>query len=435
MKSRSKILFFVLSGLVLAAIIFSGCILYQTNAKYFFILEGIAIITLIIFVVLYHKLIKPYQLLTDSMELIKEQDFSIRLRNIPNSEANKLINIFNKMMDQLRNERLSVREKNNFLDLLIQASPQGVIILDFENRVTSINPNGLRLLKLKSINEIENKKLDEIADNSVCQQLALLPPNDESIIRVGGVFKYKCTTSSFLDRGSSHPFILIEELTQELVDTEKKSYENIIRLIAHEVNNSIGAIGSTLSVINDICDETEDENLVDIVPAVTASHERCMHLSTFVKNFAEVVKIPDPIKIQSDVNRIINNITQLNQIECKKRNIQIELHLSENDFFVQIDPIQFDQAIINIIKNAYEAIEHGGIISITTDSQNKKIEIKNNGPELTDAVREKLFTPFFTTKRQGQGIGLMFIREVLLNHQCYFDFYSKNGWTIFEIHF
>lgn len=435
MKSRSKILFFVLATIVILTLGVCGLMFYRTNITYFFIVEGLTLISIAIFCMLYVKLIKPYQLLTDSMELIKEQDFSIRLRSIPNSEANKLIEIFNKMMDQLRNERLNVREKNHFLDLLIQASPQGVIILDFENRVSTINPKALNLLKIDSTKEIEKKRFHEISNNSICEQLSKLENNGEYILRVGGVVKYKCTVSSFLDRGSSHPFILIEELTQELVNTEKQSYESIIRLIAHEVNNSVGAISSTLGVINEICEESKDEDILDLTPAVTASYDRCLHLSTFVRNFADVVRIPEPSRKFTNLNRLVNNIVQLNHIELQKRNIEIELNLPTEDLNVYIDAIQFDQVIINIIKNAYEAIHQNGIISITIDTEKRILSIKNNGPVLSDTVREKLFTPFFTTKKQGQGIGLMFIREILLNHQCFFDFYSKKEWTIFDIHF
>ena len=430
---KSKALFFILTFIVIASLATCGFLTFATNQKGFFIIEGITLISVVIFVILYRKLIKPYQLLTNSMELIKEQDFSIRLRSIPNSEANKLIEIFNKMMDQLRNERLYVREKNHFLDLLIQASPQGVVILDFNHRVTTINPNGLRLLKLKSVLDIEHKKLSEIPNNTICEQLAKLTDEGETIIRIGGITQYRCTVSSFLDKGATHPFILIEEITQELFNTEKQSYENIIRLMAHEVNNSIGAIGSTLSVVNDICEEVQSDDLSDLVPAVTASYERCMHLSTFVKNFAEVVKIPEPAKIETNINKLLTNIVQLNHIQFRDRNIEIRLDLSPQDLIISADPIQLDQVFINIIKNAYEAIENDGIISITTSTNPTKIEIKNNGPELSKSVQEKLFTPFFTTKRQGQGIGLMFIREVLLTHNYDFDFYSKDGWTIFEI--
>lgn len=432
-KSKSKLLFFILAVIVLSILCFCGVFFYKINIKIFFLIEICTVLSVIIFVILYQKLIKPYQLLTDSMELIKEQDFSIRLRPITNSEANKLIEIFNKMMDQLRNERLSVREKNYFLDLLIHASPQGVIILDFENRITAVNPTGLRLLRIESLSDIIDKRLDEV-DNSICCQLAILPEGEETILRIGGVIQYRCTVSSFLDRGASHPFILIEELTYELLENEKKSYESLIRLMAHEVNNSTGAIGATLNVIADIYNETKWQELTEVMPALTASTERCMHLSAFVSNFAEVVKIPEPLRKEVDMKELLIKISKLCYIDCLRREIELKLNLTDEEFVADIDIVQFEQVILNILKNAYEAIGGNGLIIINTTMNPKKIEIRNNGPELSDMAKENIFTPFFTTKRQGQGIGLMFIREVLLNHKFDFNFYSDKGWTIFEIY-
>ena len=97
--------------------------------------EGITILALVLFIVLYRRLVRPYRILLDGIGLLHEQDFSSRLRPVANREANQLIEVFNRMITELKNERLQVREKNRFLDLLIQASPQGVIILDFDDNI------------------------------------------------------------------------------------------------------------------------------------------------------------------------------------------------------------------------------------------------------------------------------------------------------------
>jgi nitrogen fixation/metabolism regulation signal transduction histidine kinase len=429
---KSKVLFIILVCVVLGSLTFSGVTYYHKNTELFFIIEGLTIFCTFIFIVLYRKLIKPYQLLTSSMELIKEQDFSTRLRPIPNSEANKLIEIFNKMMDQLRNERLNVREKNHFLDLLIQASPQGVVMLDFDSRITNINLSGLRLLEIQQLESVVGKKLNEL-QNPVCQKLASLKSGDETIFRVGSIVQYRGVASSFLDRGASHPFILIEELTRELLAMEKKSYESVIRMMAHEVNNSVGAISSTLGVIAEIATQSDNEELEEVIPAVDASIERCSHLSDFVSNLAEVVKIPEPNLTQIDVNQLLESVVRIAYGECKKRNIHIKLLPSEEPFLANIDGIQFEQVFLNIVKNAYEAIEKEGDIVITVSPETKVVEIKNNGPMLTDSVLQRLFTPFYSTKSNGHGIGLMFVREVLINHRCRFDFYSHGVWTMFVV--
>lgn len=431
---RSKILFWILVILVFGALLSIGFLFYKTDIYKFMIIEGVAVLAIILFVILYYRLIKPYQIIADGMELLKEQDFSTRLHLISDSEANKLISIFNKMMDQLKDERLQVREKDHFLDLLIQASPQGVIILDFDDHITEINPSGLRLLDINNINEVKGKKLSDSGIN-IGRQLEMLKASEDVVIRSSGITMYRCIRSSFIDRGFSHPFILIEELTHELLEIEKKSYENIIRMMAHEVNNSVGAVSSTLNVISDILRQNDNNELADVLPAVDASFDRCRHLGYFISNFAEVVKIPEPSPAETDLNELARSVDALTRLECKHRNIDLKLDLTEDNNIIRIDGIQFEQVLVNVIKNAYEAIGENGEIRISTRSNPLSIEIANNGPEITDDVRQKLFTPFFTTKSSGQGIGLMFVREVLINHNCKFDLKSQDGWTKFDIHF
>lgn len=431
---KSKILFWILAVLVFGSLLTVGFVFFRTDLYKFLLIEGIAILAIIFFITLYYRLIKPYQIISDGMELLKEQDFSTRLRPVSDSEANKLIEIFNKMMDQLKDERLQVREKNHFLDLLIQASPQGVIILDFDDKITEVNPSGLRLLSINNINDVKNKKLDESGIN-IGDQLSRLKQGEDVVIRSSGITMYRCSRSSFIDRGFAHPFILIEELTHELLKIEKKSYEGIIRMMAHEVNNSVGAVSSTLNVISDILQQNENSELIDVLPAVDASFDRCKHLGHFISNFAEVVKIPEPSVSDVSINELVRSVESLSRAECLKRNINLKLSLTTGKDLACIDSIQFEQVLVNIVKNAYEAIDKNGDINIITTSQPLSITIEDNGPDIPEETKQKLFTPFFTTKQTGQGIGLMFVREVLLNHNCKFDLKSENGWTKFEIFF
>lgn len=430
---KTKVLFFSLVTLVISILVFTGVKFWGINQSMFFIIEGLTLLVAIIFIILYNKLIKPYRLLTESIDLIKAQDFSSRLRPIHHGDANRLIETFNRMMDQLRNERLQVREKNHFLDLLIQASPQGLIYLNFDDKITGINPAGLRLLGVEDAEQIINKKLQDIP-SEIGQKLANLSPNEENIIRTGGVVRYRCSKLVFLDRGASHPFILIEELTHELLAAEKKSYDGVIRMMAHEVNNSMGAISSTLNVMLDIALQDKNSEMYDVTPALKASLERSSHLSTFVKNLAEVVKIPVPVKTRINIHELLKTVCILMEEECKKRGIRLQLQLADEDLFAFADITQMEQTCINIIKNAYEAIVHGGAIIVATQNSPAQIEIRNDGPPLTPEVQDKLFTPFFTTKQNGQGIGLMLIREILHNHNYRFQFYTKNEWTRFVIY-
>ena len=429
------VIFWLLFTMVFGLLITLGFFYVKSDLRMFLFIEGITLLAAILFILFYNLLLKPFRTIINGMDLLKQQDFSSRLRPVGHAETNRLIEIFNRMMEQLKEERLHVREQNRFLDLLIQASPLGLIIMDYDERITQINPAGLRLLNLNSESAILGKKLDE-SPIEIGKSLAALQSDEDIVLRITGITLYRCIRSSFIDRGFPRPFILIEELTNEALKIEKKSYENIIRMMAHEVNNSVAAVGSTLTIISDTLKQHENNELSDVLPAVDASFERCTHLSRFITNFANVVKIPPPVMLKTDLNPLAYSVETLCSSECNRRNIQLILLLSEEPVILKIDGIQIEQVLVNLVKNAYESIQTGGEIRIITNHYPPQLIVEDTGPGISEEIKEKLFTPFFTTKPQGQGIGLMFVREVLLNHECKFTFTTQgDGITRFCIYF
>ena len=426
---KSKVLFFGLAFLLFGGLLVTG-ILSAGDKLLFAVIEGFTVIAIVFTIVLYRMLIKPYDILLTGMELLKEQDFSTRLRRVGNPEADQLIGIFNQMIGRLREERLTVREANQFLDLLVKASPQGIIILDFNNAITDINPAGLALLNIESIDDVIGKKPGELPC-VLAPYLEQLQPDDNMVIKSSATSIYRCIRSSFSEKGFNHPFILIEELTREILKVEKQSYENIIRVMSHEVNNSIGAIGSTLNVISDAMQHSGSNEWDDVLPVVDVSIERCRNLSDFVADLSDVVKIPAPNLSYISVNNLVDRVGNLVITECNRRNIQIIIKLADADYKIYADIIQLENVLVNIIKNAYESIDHDGTIHVVVTPSG--IVVQDDGPGISENNREKLFTSFFTTKPTGHGIGLMFVREVLLNHNFGFSLSTKNGITEFRI--
>lgn len=432
MKLKGYFWILAVSGTGAAAAL--GVLALPEKPLLFWSAEAGALIILLLFIGLYRKLVRPYQLLFSGIDLLRQQDFASRLRPIRNREANQLIEVFNRMITQLKQERSEVREKNHFLDLLIQASPQGVIILDFDERISEINPAGLKLLKIEDFSQVKGLSLAE-APCELTRELAGLELYDETVIRTADRRVYRCIKSSFMDRGFVHPFLLVEELTREVMKLEKESYERIIRMIAHEVNNSVGAIGSTLCAVSDALRQEERPEWEEFRPAVTASYDRCNHMSQFINKLADMVRIPEPMLSDVRLNELLRSVEAIARIECQNRNIRLTLEAAPPETVIRVDGIQFEQVLLNIIKNSYEAIGNGGEIRIRISSEPVEIIVEDNGPGIPEETGRKLFSPFFTTKPGGQGIGLMFVREVLNNHGLTFRLASEQGWTSFVISF
>lgn len=416
---KLKGLFWILTVLLLLTLgVLAYHSFYASSLSYFFIVEGLILITAIYLVVFYHRIVKPLHIIGNGMELLREQDFSSRLGKVGQTEADKVVDVFNKMMEQLKNERLHLREQNHFLDLLINASPMGVIIMDLDGNIQSANMAAGQMLGARPGMEITGKLLKDI-DSPLALEMEHIPLYDSPTIRLNDANIYKCTHSSFIDRGFHHSFFLIESLTEEVFKAEKKAYEKVIRMIAHEVNNTTAGITSTLDTLDNSFRDMD--NMEDVSEVLRVSIERCYGMSRFITNFADVVRIPEPETNSQELNNVVLSGKRFMETICRNRDIEIVTELAAVSPVVSLDQTLFEQVLVNIIKNAAESIGHDGKIYIRTTHDPVCLEIADTGQGIDKETEARLFSPFFSTKPNGQGIGLIFIREVLQKHNCTFS--------------
>ncbi len=420
--------------LVFLLLVLGGGLLFlssRLNMIYFYIGEGLVLFILCYLPFFYRKIVKPLNSIGSGMELLREQDFSSRLSPVGQYEADRIVNVFNRMMEQLKNERLRLREQNNFLDLLIKASPMGVILTTLDEDLSELNPMAQKMLGVRQ-EDVLGKKMNEI-DSPLAAELANVPKGETATVRLNDSNIYRCTHSSFIDRGFQHPFFLIESLTDEVMKAEKKAYEKVIRMIAHEVNNTTAGITSTLDTVEQAL--STEEGMDDICDVMRVCTERCFSMSRFITRFADVVKIPEPTLTLVDLNDLAFTCKRFMEGMCTDRNIKLCLEIDETLKEVKMDASLFEQVLVNIIKNAAESIEKDGEIIVRTLSP-AIVEVVDNGKGISKEVEAKLFSPFFSTKPNGQGIGLIFIREVLMRHGCTFSLRTyADGLTRFRILF
>lgn len=428
---RIKGFFYILVFLLLAL----GSVLLflssQLNTIFFYIGEGLILFILIYLTFFYRKIVKPLNTIGSGMELLREQDFSSRLSPVGQYEADRVVNIFNRMMEQLKNERLRLREQNNFLDLLIKASPMGVIITSLDEDLSELNPMALKMLGVR-LEDVQGKKMKEI-DSPLAVELANLPKGEKVTARLNDSNIYRCTHSSFIDRGFQHPFYLVETFTDEMMKAEKKAYEKVIRMIAHEVNNTTAGITSTLDTVEQAL--SSEEGMEDICDVMRVCTDRCFSMSRFITRFADVVKIPEPTLSSVNLNDLVFTCKRFMEGMCNDRRITLRMEIDESLKDVMLDAALFEQVLVNIIKNAAESIETDGEIIVRTLAP-ATVEVIDNGLGISKETEAKLFSPFFSTKPNGQGIGLIFIREVLMRHGCTFSLRTyADGLTRFRITF
>jgi nitrogen fixation/metabolism regulation signal transduction histidine kinase len=433
MKLRLKFIVFI-SILHIILVLLSLRLLREYKLLFMGI-ELLILVSVIISIYLYKSFIRPLNLISAGIESLKDKDFNTKFVKVGQGEMDDLIDVYNRMIDELRTERVKIKEQHYFLNKLIDASPSGIIVLDFEDRVSHLNPSALSLLNSGG-KEIVGKRLTEIS-GILPRKLSDLQEGESAILNIDGLHSYKCRKSHFLDRGFQHHFIMIEELTEEILKTEKRAYGKVIRMMSHEVSNSIGAINSILSSSLNYRDQLNPEDKNDFENAVKVAIERNSRLSQFMTNFTDVVKIPQPVKESHDINKLLNTVKVLMDPLCQDRNIVINMDHTESPLPVEMDIRQMEQVVVNILKNSIESIGENGEIKIRVEGKPAgKLLIIDNGKGIPSEVQRNIFTPFFSTKMDGQGIGLTVVREILINHGFDFALETKNdGFTDFSIWF
>ncbi|WP_341839384.1 sensor histidine kinase [Chitinophaga caseinilytica] len=410
MKLRTKFLLFVivLHGVALTLSWF----VFRENKWLFLASELFIFLSLWFSRSLYLQLLRPLKMLTQGAEALKDKDFSVRLIKTGQSEMDELIEVYNQMLDQLRHERTLQEQQHFFLEKLIFTSPTGIIILDYDGQVQQTNPKAEILLRQLP------RLLEDVQE---------LGSGEARTLTINGVNTFKLQKSHFIDRGFARHFVMIEELTTEILSAEKKVYGKVIRMMAHEVNNTIGPV-------NSIIGSTLKAHTLDPAHqgALEVAVERNQHLNGFMRNFADLVKLPPPDRKPLSIQSLLRHAAQLHEARAAEKNIRIHLDFLPNDTTVSGDRLQLEQVLINVIKNAMEAIGTDGDIRIAQLQDAVRISDTGHGVEAPADV----FTPFFSTKPDGQGIGLMLVRDILMAHGWQFSLETPlPGDTRFTIRF
>jgi two-component system nitrogen regulation sensor histidine kinase NtrY len=430
MTLRTQFLLFVV--IIHAVLIALAAQLRTTNPTLFVASEALLLLSIFLTVRLYRGFVRPFQLIAAGTAAIQAKDFSMKFVPVGQREMDQLIAVYNHMIDALRQERVSQHEKSFLLERLIHASPAGVLVLDFEGRIESANRAAERLLNLPT--DALLGQAPAALPGAWGPALAALTEDQPQALRLSGLHTYRAHAAHFLDRGFTRRFILLEELTQELIQQEKQSYGQLIRMMSHEINNSIGAINSILHSFGHYAPQLAPDDRPDFIQALDVSIDRNTQLANFIANFARLVRLPPPQPLPADLHALLRGICRLLQPQSEERRIRWHMEFPTTPLVLRFDAQQMEQALLNIAKNALEAIGQDGNVWVRTQAFPPTVVIENDGPGLTPEVRQRLFTPFFSTKRDGQGIGLTLIRDILLGHGFSFQLApAEQGRTAFTI--
>ena len=415
-----------------------GYVLWQLNPLWIIAVELGCALSLWWMVLLFQRLYEPLRLMRSSADFLRETDFSTTLLPTGQPETDALVSVYNTMLTTLRTERVRVEEKGILLQTLINASPAGILLCDESLMVLSVNPALEAMFAMSAEISIGSRLEKHIAPFAELMQRISIGASE---VFTHKARRFKVHKAGFVEKGVPHIIVLVEELTDELRASEKTAYQRIIRVLAHEVNNSTGAarslMESALYYERYFVPEMSGDERRDFRDALMVASERLAGLGEFMREYAHVVRLPTPKPQAFDIGELLVTTATLFGEVCKAHNITLRVITPNDAMMIYADKVQLQQALTNLTKNAIEAVQGveentEGERSVTLsvrrrDSASVSIAVEDTGIGLNASAAANILTPFFTTKETGQGIGLMLVREIATAHGFEFSLENRVG--------
>jgi nitrogen fixation/metabolism regulation signal transduction histidine kinase len=334
-----------------------------------------------------------------------------------------------RVLDQLRSGRAEREEQAQYLQSLIAQVPVALVSVDERGMVQLLNLAARRLFEGVCVETAQFSRYGE----AFATGMESLKPGDSMIVRMdrrSGTLQLKAAATDVALGGARRRLISLQNIETELTAHELAAWQTVIRVMAHEVMNSLTPISSLAATARELVDEVlaalppgdaHRASLADASEALEAMAKRSEGLLHFVQNHRRLTKrMVTKVEILA-VRRVFARLQRLLAAELAARNVQLELRVEPETLELPADSELLDQALINLVRNAMEALrdEPDGRIMLSAFQESGGhvvIAVADNGPGVAADQREKVFVPFFTTKRQGSGVGLTLVRQIATVH-------------------
>jgi nitrogen fixation/metabolism regulation signal transduction histidine kinase len=380
---------------------------------------------------------------------IKYSDFSQSFTdNIKGAGFEELTASLNEVIQNFQRTKLKNEAHLRFLQTVIDHAGVGLIAFQPDGTVELFNNAAKRLLKVPALMNIEN--LRPVAPQLV-EIFGSLSPGENHLVRIqqnGGLLQVSIYATGFVSKQRQLLLVAMQDIQNELEEKEMKAWQNLIRVLTHEIMNSIAPIASLASTANGLLAndcrmeaENQNERLKDVCDAVETIEKRSTGLMAFIEKYRELTRIPQPRFQLVRVDKLVDRVKHLMDDQMMQHGIVFTTRIHPATLELTGDPALIEQVLINLCKNAVEAmdtVEKPQIdLRADTDAQgNPVIKVIDNGRGIPDEVLERIFIPFFTTKETGSGIGLSLSRQILRLHKGTLTAESTPGVkTVFTLRF
>ncbi|WP_350137742.1 ATP-binding protein [Fulvivirga sp.] len=399
---------------------------------------------------LYRFISKTNRSLTRFLESVKYSDFASGF-----TADNKLgksfkdLNIaFNQVLEAFRKARSEKEEHLLYLNTIVEHVSTGLISFDIDGNVELINATAKRFIKIETLRNIE--ELIE-TQSRLYKVLFDLPTGKSSLFRMEGDIQLSVTATEIILRGKKVKLVALQNIQPELQKKELEAWQNLTKVLRHEIMNSITPIASLTSTLKDVLIEDlkhiegkyelPEEAVDDLQDGLDTIAGRSQGLIKFIDAYRDYTSIPLPVIKGILMEDLFDHISQLLKIEIRKSKIDFNYNIDPSEMMLYVDEELIEQVLINLIKNAIEALENTENPQIQLKAElnelnNPKITITDNGPGIVMEALEQVFIPFYTTKKTGSGIGLSLSRQIMQLHNGTLTVDSRLGeYTRFTLTF
>lgn len=337
----------------------------------------------------------------------------------------------NEAMQKLRSARHEKDSEFLFFKNIVMHVGIGLIIFREDGKIEIFNSAARRLLKMSSADHIN--ELREVSEPLV-QVFQKLKTGGRELFRLQlgeDIVQLSVYAIELTLRGENVKLISLQNIQSELEEKEMEAWQNLVRVLTHEIMNSVTPISSLAGIVEEELQQhmanqqngpLTQEQLQDIHLSLQTISKRSEGLIHFVKEFRSLTSIPKPKLAAIPVKTLLEELCMLHRKELMEKNIRLDISVYPEDLTISADKNMVEQVVINLVKNAIQSFEDQenkqiALKAYLTEKSRPVIAIRDNGTGIDPEALEKIFIPFFTTKKSGSGIGLSLSRQIMRQHQ------------------
>lgn len=367
------------------------------------------------------------------LESIKYNDFTTTFNDNMLGPSFKNLNLsFNNVLTEFRKSRAEKEEHFNYLQTIVQHISIGIIVFAHNGKVNLTNDAFLRIMRISSLRNLH--ELEQI-NKDLPDTLLKLSGGDKTLIKLfldDNISQLSVFATVFKMHGEEYTLVSLQDISSVLEEKEVESWQKLIRVLTHEIMNSITPISSLTQTVKEILLEEderqaalrplEQEDLDNIANALNAIQRRSQGLLNFVELYRNLTRIPRPNFRYFSLKDLVLRVRQLMISRFEKDAITFHVIINPEDLMLTADPDLIEQVLINLLLNACDAVKENEkpeitLAALSTTNGRITVEIRDNGTGIKPDLLDKIFMPFFTSKRNGSGIGLSLSRQIMHLHK------------------